>query len=604
VKKRLERRVLDPSIYERLVSEGWDPVLSRIIAARPMPPAGVNSCLFPKLSDLDSPSLMKDMDKAVDRLIEVIQSPEASIGIETDHDCDGQTSHAVIYAALTEIFGVDPSRIRSYIGHRMNEGYGLSVSLMNRILADERRPSLVITADNGSSDETQIAVLKAAGIDVIVTDHHHLPEEGPPKSAYAVLNPSREDCEFPDSLIAGCMVAWLFMARTRARLIERKILPESTESLKSLLDFVAVGTVADCVSMARSVNNRAVVKYGLKLINELKRPCWAAISQLKNGAKITTEDLGFLIGPLLNSDGRLSDAFGSVNFLLSTHLSEAEPWVKALSEQNQRRKTIQKEITEEALKIGASQVSEGRASLVIALNKGHAGVHGISASRIKDQFGRPTILFSAKAHEPDFLSGSARSIDGVHLRNALARVKDFSSDVMMKFGGHAGAAGLMIHKDKLSDFSVLFEKAILEQVSFDCLGPVVLTDGPLPSDYFSLDFLEKLSVLEPLGREFDSPVFEGIFSIRQLKWMGADQTHLSLQLSIVNQGYPSYRAVWFNAEKEAKGFEVGQMIHAAFSLTLSEFRANRELNLRIVHGTLATFEDEGVSDVVQKSTEF
>jgi len=584
LRKHIRPRMLNHSVHQKLLSDGFDPILARIIAGRPLPKQGVEACLSPKLSDLDSPNLMKDMDKATAKLAEVIQSiREGSggiIGIETDHDCDGQTSHAVIYVALTTIFGLDLEHIRSYIGHRMQEGYGLSQAVMTRILADHPKATLLITADNGSSDEAQIKQLKDAGIEVIVTDHHHLPEEGPPKSAYAVLNPSREDCEFPDPLIAGCMVAWLLMAKVRSVLIERKVISDTAPHLKSLLDFVAVGTIADCVSMARSVNNRAVVKYGLKLINTLTRPCWQAISHLKNGARISSEDLGFLIGPLLNSDGRLSDAFGSVNFLLSKNLSEAESWVQALSKQNQIRKGIQKIMTEEALEAGRAQVQAGRAGLVIKLEKGHAGVHGISASRVKDELGRPTILFSRKDHEPEWLSGSGRSIEAVHLRNALARVKTWSSEAMIKFGGHAGAAGLSIHQDKFNEFSELFERAILEQVEREDLGPVLWTDGPLPQEYLSLKFVDYLECLEPLGREFEAPCFEGQFVIRNLKWMGADQSHLSLNLEEVHSR-KIFRAVWFSANPLAKKLNTAQEIQAVFGVFASEFRQNRELNLKI-----------------------
>jgi single-stranded-DNA-specific exonuclease len=579
---KILKRALDLRVYNQLVDQGLDPILARVIAGRPFPKKGIEACLSPKLSHLDSPDLMKDMDKAAERVCEAIQNSEI-IGIETDHDCDGQTSHAVIYSALTEIFGVDPKVIRSYIGHRMKEGYGLSSAVAKRILEDTPRPTLLITADNGSSDEAQIKLLKAEGIEVIVTDHHYLPEDGPPVSAYAVLNPTQSGCGFPDALIAGCMVAWLLMAKVRALLIEKGLLLETAPSLKSLLDFVAVGTIADCVSMARSANNRAVVKYGLKLINQQRRACWQALAKLTPRV-FKAEDLGFLIGPLLNSDGRLSDAFGSVSFLLAKDLVEAEPWAQELSKQNQIRKGIQKNITEEALKAGAEQVQQGRTSLVISLSKGHAGVHGISASRIKDQFGRPTILFSSKEQEPDLLSGSARSIDGVHLRNALARVKALSPDSMVKFGGHAGAAGLTIEKQKLENFSELFEQAVLEQISSEKVGPVIFTDGELSQEHFSLEFVQSLGELDPYGREFDTPLFEGEFLIQNLKWVGSDQSHLSLNLILKDSSQSlGFRAVWFSAELWAKSLQAGNLIYAVFGLSASEFRSVRELNLMLRH---------------------
>lgn len=276
-KPKVQNRSIDADQCQRMIEAGLHPVMAKIIASRPIPASSaIDEWLSPSLARLDHPHLMKDMDKAVERIAKAIINKEM-IGLETDHDCDGQTSHALLYCAFIDYFNHPSDRIRSYIGHRLNEGYGLSVSVMNRMLADDPRPSLVITADNGSSDEAQIVHLKQAGIDVIVTDHHAIPSEGIPKSAFAVLNPTREDCGYPDPLIAGCMVAWLLMAGVRNELIKLNYLPASAPSLAKLLDYVAVGTIADCVSIARSRNNRAVVNYGLKLINQFSRPCWQAL---------------------------------------------------------------------------------------------------------------------------------------------------------------------------------------------------------------------------------------------------------------------------------------------------------------------------------------
>lgn len=371
---KLKQRPINQTHFDELVAEGLDPVIAKIVAARPRSEhQNVMATIEPKLQYLDQPSLLKDCDQASARLVQAIQNKEI-IGIETDHDCDGQTSHAVLVTALTEILGVDKSLIRSYIGHRMKEGYGLSDSVADRILAEDPLPNVVITADNGSADEPRIARLKEAGIDVIVTDHHELPADGPPNSALACLNPTREDCDFPDPYIAGCMVAWLLMAAVRREMITQNLLPETTPSMAILLDYVAVGTVADCVSMARSVNNRAVVQYGLTRIAKGVRPCWQAVLPLVKRPKINSEDLGFLVGPLLNSDGRLSDAFGSVNFLLSNSADEANPWAQSLWKQNETRKGIQRDITEQAMRLAQAQVDSGKRSIVVYLPDGHAEI--------------------------------------------------------------------------------------------------------------------------------------------------------------------------------------------------------------------------------------
>ena len=306
---KVKVRKLDLEREQMAKDQGIHPLVARILAARPYPnDISVTEMLTPSLKCLDHPMQLADMDIASERFANAIINQEC-IGLETDHDCDGQTSHAVLYYTLVNHFAYPKHLIKSYIGHRLTEGYGLSDSVASRILQDSPRANLVITADNGSSDEPRIKLLKDAGIDTIVTDHHQLPVEGPPASAIACLNPTRDDCSYNDKYIAGCMVAWLLVAATRQRLIDKKYLPESAPKLLDTLDFVAVGTIADCVSIAKSKNNRAIVSYGLKLIEQAIKPCWRAIKPLLQG-KVSSEDLGFVIGPLLNSDGRLSTAFG------------------------------------------------------------------------------------------------------------------------------------------------------------------------------------------------------------------------------------------------------------------------------------------------------
>lgn len=581
----LRPRRVDAQALEALQAQGVEAWLAKIIAARPYPQKhakGVAAILSARLADLDSPLLMKDMDKAIARIAQALAQGEM-IALETDHDCDGQTAQAVMLTALTEILGVPKTRIQSYIGHRLKEGYGLSDSVVERILNSNPRPSLVITADNGSSDEPRIARLKAAGIDVIVTDHHELPAEGPPPSAYACLNPTRSDCGFPDPWIAGCMVAWLLMAGVRQHLIQAGQLPSTTRSMAELLDFVAVGTVADCVSMAQSVNNRAVVRYGLQLIRQAKRPCWQAILPLLRSPEVSAQDLGFVVAPLLNSDGRLSDALGSVSFLLSESLAIAGPWAQELWARNQERKGIQKTLTRQAMEQAAEQVEAGRASIVVSLTDGHAGVHGISASRVKDAFGRPTILFSPKLNEPTQLTGSARSIDAVHMRKALQWVAEHTQGVVLKFGGHRGAAGVLIVKDQLEAFAQAFEEAVLQQVAPEAVGPVIWTDGALPLGLFQLSAVDRLRDLEPIGREFEAPIFETDATIERLRRVGQDLTHAQLVLRLSNR--QTVNAIWFNCVDDSTDVlrhHEGEDVHVTFSLGDNLYRDQRSLQLQVL----------------------
>lgn len=577
----IKQRAVDYKRQEAGVSEGLHPIIAQILASRPFNPLyEPKDWLNLGLQALDSPLLLADCGKATQRVLEAIQQSEV-IGIETDHDCDGQTSHAVIYEAMVRYFDYPKEKIRSYIGHRLQEGYGLSEKLVDRILQDSIKPSLIITADNGSTDEKSIARLKEHGIDVIVTDHHEIPVEGIPQSAVAVLNPTRKDCQYPDRCIAGCMVAWLLMSAVRQALAQAY--PERTyPKLGGLLDFVAVGTVADCVSIARSQNNRIVVSTGMQIIEKAKRPCWQVLmSQLS--MPLQSEDLGFKIGPLLNSDGRLSSAFGSVSFLLANDFSEASKWLAYLQEQNSARKAIQNDITTSGLIKATQQYAAGKMTLCIQMAEGHAGVHGISASRIKDAFGRPTIIFCEKQEFPHLLTGSARSIPGLHLKNILQAVKDIAPDSIVQFGGHEGAAGLTIPKEKFDEFSTIFEQVVKAQYGHENFGPVIWSDGALASEWLSQDFLENmLQSLEPFGREFEPPQFEANAQVMSVQFMGENKTHARLGLVVEDVWL---NCVWFSCRQEASDpvpVEEGDRVRVIYSPKIESFRGKKKLTCRIL----------------------
>ncbi len=579
-KIRILRRPVNATVLENLMQNQVDPFLAKIIAARPIPEhAKAEFSLFnARLSDLSSPFLLQDVDKAVARIREAMRLKQ-HIALETDHDCDGQTSHAVLMRAFIDILGYPAEYVHSFIGHRLREGYGLSDALADRILQHTPQIALVITADNGSSDEARIARLKAAGIDVIVTDHHGIPAEGIPASAYACLNPTRTDCEFPDPYIAGCMVAWLLMAATRRAMVDAGDLPAGTPSMTDLLDFVAVGTVADCVSMARSLNNRVVVQYGLQKINQFARPCWQALRPLLKNIQVTPEDLGFLIGPLLNSDGRLSDALGSVSFLLAPDVDAASMWVENLFQQNQERKRIQQELVSDALRQAEHQVMSGRSSIVVYLEEGHAGVHGIAASRIKDQFGRPVIIFSPKLNDALTITGSCRSIDALHIRETLQQIADQYPDLILKFGGHKAAAGLTIALEQFEDFSLAFERQVAENLADHRVGPVIWTDGVWEGAFDELR-IQALQSLQPYGREFDEPIFESYAYVKTMRRFGKSYNHLELLLNF-SEG-KTVKAIWFGACQAGEmPVQEQDRVHIVFNLPLySKSSKIIELNLK------------------------
>ena len=377
------------------------------------------------------------------------------------------------------------------------------------------------------------------------------------------------------------MVAWLLMAATRRFMISEGLLHEGVMNLSSMLDFVAVGTVADCVSMANSVNNRAVTIYGMKRISQLSRACWQAFKQ--NFQKdIGSEFIGFTIGPLLNSDGRLSDAFSSVRFLLSESSQESNRWVNELRSQNTLRKEIQKNITDQAMQVAVKLVKDGQNSIVVYLESGHAGVHGISASQIKDALGRPTIIFSPKEGESQVITGSARSIDGIHLKSILDAINEIDDKVLLKYGGHSGAAGMTIHKDKFEPFCQLFETQVTQRINDKSqepiiLGPVIFTDGQISDDDINLATVRKIQSLEPFGRGFESPIFESNAILASKKMVGKEMQHAQLQLDFSGK---KVKAIWFNAQSHKVIYDVniGDKVRVIFKLTEEYFNHQHTLS--------------------------
>lgn len=585
-----KKRKKNKSCFDFAKSKGFTGLISHLLSSRYQETGTLELALFSELKDLDRPDSLPDIEIAANRLVSAILNQEI-IGIETDHDADGVTSHAVIYEALTQIMGHPANKVRSYIGHRLKEGYGLSDSVATRILNDEIRPTLIITADNGSSDEKRIARLKAHNIDVIVTDHHEIPEEGIPQSAIAVISPARLDSEYPDRMIAGCMSACLLMAAARQALINKDYFKVPPKSLSTLFDFVALGTVADCVSMSQSKNNRLIVKHGLKLINKMQRPCWQALKPYLSGdpnRQINAEDLGFTIAPRINARGRLDEAMTGVHFLLSRDIETATKLAVLLDSENNERKKIEKRLKEASLKIAQPFIDENKNSLVIYLEDGHPGVHGIVASRLVEAFGRPVINLSPKEGGVDLVSGSARGIPGFHVREALNTINQRYPDLIIAFGGHKGAAGLTLKKQDIETFRQAFEDAVNEQIARleIKVGPVLMIDNELPHSFITLNTLAEIEALEPFGREMDSPVFTTKFKVKQSRRIGSGdvKNHVKLKLKTFDSS-EEFNAVWFNVdpdcELETLKVNEGAESEFAYSISKNYYQGQTTLQLMI-----------------------
>ncbi|WP_447927115.1 single-stranded-DNA-specific exonuclease RecJ [Vreelandella sp. EE27] len=583
---RLTPRPVDEAVYARALAEGLTALQARLLASRlPGYEAPLTPLVSPSLRYLAHPEKLMDGRRGAERIAKAVAEGE-SIGILTDYDVDGITSHVVIRRTLVELFGVPEYRLHSLIGHRINDGYGISLPLVERALALKPLPTLVITADCGSSDEPRIARLKAAGIDVVVSDHHALPQQGPPESAYACINPTRDDCDYPDKTIAGCMVAWLLMSLARGVLIEWGVLNAATPKLSPWLSYVALGTVADCVSLGASPANRAVVSQGLTLINRMDAACWRAMAARLGADSVpfSAETLAFQMGPRINARSRLDDPYAALHYMLAESDAVANRQLEVLDQDNQSRKAIEAEMAEEAKRLAASAIEADEPAVVVFVEEGHAGVQGIVASRLVQAYGRPAVVLT-KAAAPNMLTGSGRSIEGLHMRDALQRTFELAPDALPRFGGHSGAAGVGLPFEQLQAFKTAFLQAVTEQLGDEPRYPRLLTDGTLSAAQLSLTTLDEIEALGPYGREFDPPLFEGAFIIESLRPVGGEGVHLMMELS---QGPVTLKAIWFRAltPGELPGFDVGDSLHCAFKLNRNRWRGRESLQLMVEHASV------------------
>ena len=573
---RLTLRPLDAGVEQDALRAGYSAVQARVVAARLVGGhSSVQNQVRPSAASLDLPDTLPDLAIAVQLIADAVQNG-TPIALVTDHDADGTTAHAILRIALTQWGAKD---VTGYLSHRMTEGYGISDAFVDRVLPQLRPGSCIITADQGSTDELRIARLRTAGHKVVVTDHHGVPEDGPPPSAHAVVNPVRRDSLFPDRAIAGCHTALLVMAATRDELIRRGTLTDATPKLSSLLDLCAVGTIADASTLGRSPNNRAIVQRGLQLMNERPRPCWNAFRRLmdKDGPW-SASDIAFQVAARINARGRLGDAMLGVEFLCSSNEDIAFELACELDANNQARRAIEKTLTKHAIVLAQQQVMAGHFGLCLWLgDDSHAGVHGITAARIVERFGAPTICLSPVDGDDQVVTGSIRSTESVHVREVLDEIRAAHPGLLLSGGGHAGAGGLRIHRDGIDTLVQAWDKAVRDRCGNVRPEPVLWVDGELSVP--SLEHVAQLADLEPFGRGFEPPVFVGVWRIGEVRPMG-DQTHLKLRLE--GGGY-AHEAVWFGAKAANADLPVavGETFRFAYSVDANVYRGTRRLQLII-----------------------
>lgn len=575
---RVVERPVAESVRRAALDRGYTQLQASVVARR-LPDDMADSfeqVVRPSLSSLDPPDLLPDIEIASRRIAQAVICEEDVI-IVVDHDCDGISSLMVIYGALIDAMGVDPARIHCYSSHRLNEGYGVSDGVVDRILADGHSQGLLITADQGSADEPRIARLAAAGIQTVVTDHHGIDGAGPP-SALACVNPCRADSEFPDKFVAGCHVAWLVMAQTRRALIQCGHLTSNAPKLGFLLPFSALGTTADCVSFARSRNNRLIVQHGLHLINTRPDPCWQALAKVKGiSGPVTSETLGWIWGPSINAGGRLDDAMPGFYLFRSSTLDEAMVYAEKLHAANIERRGIEQKMRDVALMEAEKQVKAGARGISVWMKDGHSGIHGVVASRLASATGRPALCISPKQGEKGIVTASARACPGFHVRNAFAWIDAEAPGMLKAWGGHEGAGGMRADESDIERLQQLWNQAAMNQVLE--VGPQLLTDGPLPGPP-TLSTLAELAVLEPYGREFDAPVFAQEAWLISHRRVGEDGKHLQVELQINGE---SIKGIWFSAGELAWKPMPGDCVTVVFTLSDNTYKGRTTVQALIQH---------------------
>ena len=551
------------------VSHGWSPqvhpALQRVYAAR-----GV---LTPdeaeyRLARLLAPTQLGGLDAAAALLAEVIDAG-GDILVAGDYDCDGATGTAVAVRALQRL---GASRVGYVIPDRAVHGYGLSAALIESL---PRLPSLILTVDNGVASVEGVALAQARGCRVIVTDHH-LPGDVLP-TADAMVNPNLQDEGFPSKALAGVGVMFYLMLALRAWLRARGDYADRPEpDLSGLLDLVALGTVADLVPL--DFNNRILVDAGLRRIRS-GRACPGILGLLEVGkrdpARISASDLGFAVGPRLNAAGRLEDMSLGVECLLTDDVGQARDYAEQLDRINRERRALQSDMVEEAQVLADDVLADTRAvGICLYEPSWHPGVIGLVASRVKDQRHRPVVAFApASAEQPDALRGSARSIGGFHIRDALALIDAREPGLIERFGGHAMAAGLSLPLAHYPRFAELFNQLASETLSAEQLSAVLHTDGELAPGEAGLDLAQQLRQAGPWGQAFPEPLFDNVFDCVNWRMMG--EKHWRLRLRDPRDGR-QLDAVMFNIDVDTVP---PARLHAVYELAVNEWQGRMDVRM-------------------------
>ncbi len=564
-KKWIKRENADAETVSRLSSElGIDPVLAELLVQRGVHTFSQARSFFrPDLADLHDPFLMKDMDKAVDRVHRAIVGNE-KILVYGDYDVDGTTAVSLVYSFLARL----TDRIDFYIPERYDEGYGVSYKGID--WAAENGFGLIITLDCGIKANEKVDYAKGKGVDMIICDHH-LPENDIP-DAVAVLDPKREDCGYPFDDLSGCGVGFkLVHAYSQMYGIP-------FESLVPLLDLLVVSIASDLVSVTGE--NRILAHYGLKQLNGEPREGLLAMIQLSGlePTHITIDDIVFKIGPRINAAGRMESGRMAVELLTASDAQTAFRIGTEINEHNNERKSIDRRITQEALDmVRTGKCLSGGNATIVYNPHWHKGVVGIVASRLVEAFYRPTIVFT-RSHG-GLVTGSARSVHGFDLYDAI----ESCSDLLENFGGHLYAAGLTLKEENLTAFCERIELFISGRIIPEMQTPVVDVDAMLNFSQITPKFLRILKQFQPFGPGNGAPVFltENVYDNGNGRKVGAEGGHLKLELIQESHPYHHISAIAFNMAGFFDHIKAGNPIDVCYSIVENYYRGTANTQLRV-----------------------
>ena len=558
----------NPAAVRALSAElGIDQVLANLLVQRNITTADRAREFFkPDLSKLHDPFLMKDMDKAVERLEKAISSEEKVL-IYGDYDVDGTTAVALMY---TFIRNFNPN-VEYYIPDRYDEGYGISYKGID--WGHENGYSLIIALDCGIKAVEKIAYAKSLGMDMIICDHHLPDEELPP--AVAILDPKRPDCSYPFDDLSGCGVGFKLIQAYAMR----KSIPFAW--VESFLDLVAVSIAADLVSMTGE--NRILAYYGLERLNQSPRKGLQSIIRLSGleNHKISVDDIVFKIGPRINAAGRMESGRTAVHLLVSRNDEEAQSIGKIIDLHNKERKSVDKQITKAAIESVMNDSSfRERKSTVVFDPKWNKGVVAIVASRLVEAFYRPTIVLT---ESNGLITGSARSIAGFDLYEAIKECSEY----LENYGGHMYAAGLTLKKENLMPFEDKFEKVVAEKITEDILTPVVQIDTYLDFKQITPKFFRILKQFQPFGPGNQSPVFitENVYDNGNGRLVGSGNGHMKLELIQEDEPYRYISAIAFNRAEHFEHLHAGNPVDICYSIAENYYRgiANIQLRVKDIH---------------------